>query len=200
MNYTASGIVRACSVLSDSAAPRTVSTRLLCPWDFPGKNIGVGCYFLLQRIVPTQGSNLCLLCILHCRWILYQQCHLGSPVEQQDLKKQTNSTKCWWECGGTGTLIHCRGKSKMAQALQKIVLTVFIKLNIHLLCDSTVPLWGIDSREWKFIFIQKHTWMLIAALFINTKSQRWPKYSSVGEWINKPHTLEKPMCRSGSNS
>ena len=22
-------------------------TRLLCPWDFPGKNLGVGCHFLL---------------------------------------------------------------------------------------------------------------------------------------------------------
>ena len=27
----------------------------------PGKNTGVGCYFLLQRIFPTQGSNPCLL-------------------------------------------------------------------------------------------------------------------------------------------
>ena len=94
-------------------------------------------------------------------------------------KKKTNNTKCWWECGGTGTLIHCRGESKMAQALRERVLTVFIKLNIHLLRDPTVPLWGIDSREWKFIFIQKHTRMLIAALFINTKSQKGPKYSSV---------------------
>ena len=33
---------------------------LLCPWDFPGKNIGVGCHFLLQGISLTQGSNLCL--------------------------------------------------------------------------------------------------------------------------------------------
>jgi len=33
----------------------------LCPWDFPGKNTGVGCHFLLQGIFPTQGSNLCLL-------------------------------------------------------------------------------------------------------------------------------------------
>ena len=24
-------------------------TRLLCPWNFPGKNIGVGCHFLLQK-------------------------------------------------------------------------------------------------------------------------------------------------------
>ena len=35
--------------------------RLLCPWEFSGKNIGVGCHFLLQGILPTQGSNLCLL-------------------------------------------------------------------------------------------------------------------------------------------
>ena len=28
-------------------------SRLLCPWDFPGKNTGVGCHFLLQGISPT---------------------------------------------------------------------------------------------------------------------------------------------------
>ena len=32
-----------------------------CPWNFPGKNTGVGCHFLLQWIFLTQGSNLCLL-------------------------------------------------------------------------------------------------------------------------------------------
>ena len=31
------------------------------PWDFSGKNTGVGCHALLQRIFLTQGSNLCLL-------------------------------------------------------------------------------------------------------------------------------------------
>ena len=39
--------------------------RLLHPWNFPGKNTGVGCHFLLQRIFPTQGFNPCLLCPLH---------------------------------------------------------------------------------------------------------------------------------------
>ena len=29
------------------------STRLLCPWDFPGKNTGVHCHFLLQGTEPT---------------------------------------------------------------------------------------------------------------------------------------------------
>ena len=37
------------------------SSTLLCPWDFPGKNSGVGCHSLLQRIFPTQGSNPGLL-------------------------------------------------------------------------------------------------------------------------------------------
>ena len=36
-------------------------TRLLCSRDFPGKNTGVGCHFLLQEIFPTQGLNLSLL-------------------------------------------------------------------------------------------------------------------------------------------
>ena len=51
-------------------------TRLLCPGDFPGKDTGVGCHFLLQGIFPTQGLNLGLL---HCRQILYLLSYKGSP-------------------------------------------------------------------------------------------------------------------------
>ena len=47
---------------------RRQPTRLPHPWDSPGKNTGVGCHFLLQRIFPTQGSNPHLL---HCRQILH---------------------------------------------------------------------------------------------------------------------------------
>ena len=46
------------------------STRLVCPWDFPHKNTGVGCHFMLLEIFPIQGSNPHLLCLLHCRGIL----------------------------------------------------------------------------------------------------------------------------------
>ena len=36
------------SVMSDSLRPyRLQPTRLLCPWDSPGKNTGVGCHALL---------------------------------------------------------------------------------------------------------------------------------------------------------
>ena len=38
-----------CSVVSDSLQPHGLEpTRLLCPWDFPGENTGVGCHFLLH--------------------------------------------------------------------------------------------------------------------------------------------------------
>ena len=49
--------------------------RLLCPGDFPGKNIGVGCHFLLQGIFLTQRLNLNLP---HCRQILYYLSQQGS--------------------------------------------------------------------------------------------------------------------------
>ena len=39
--------------------------RLLCPWDSPDKNTGVGCFALLRGIFPTQGSNRRLLGLLH---------------------------------------------------------------------------------------------------------------------------------------
>ena len=39
--------------------------RMLCPWDYPDKNTGVGRHFLLQGIFLTQGLNPCLLCLLH---------------------------------------------------------------------------------------------------------------------------------------
>ena len=39
--------------------------RLLCPWDFSGKNTGADCSFLLQGIFLTQGSNPHLLQLLH---------------------------------------------------------------------------------------------------------------------------------------
>ena len=45
--------------MSDSLQPYGLEpARLLCPWDSPGKNTGVGCHALLQGIFLTQGSNL----------------------------------------------------------------------------------------------------------------------------------------------
>ena len=60
-----------CSVMSDSFNP-----GLHGPWNSPGQNTGVGSLSLLREIFSTQGSNPGLL---HCRQILYQLSHKGSP-------------------------------------------------------------------------------------------------------------------------
>ena len=54
-------------------------------WDFPGKNPGVGCHLLLQGIFPTQGLNLCLLCLLHCQQTLYWLSRRGSHIKHVNI-------------------------------------------------------------------------------------------------------------------
>ena len=61
-----------CSVVSNSLQPHELHSS----WNSPGQNTGVGSRFLLQRIFLTQGLNQGLS---HCRWILYQLSHQGSP-------------------------------------------------------------------------------------------------------------------------
>ena len=51
------------SVVSDSVRPhRWPPTRLLCPWDSPSKNTGVGCHFLLQCRKVKGESEVAQLC------------------------------------------------------------------------------------------------------------------------------------------
>ena len=65
------------SVTSDSLQPHGPQpTRLLRPWNSPGKNTGVGYHFLLQGIFPTQESKPG---VPHCRQALYRLSHQGSP-------------------------------------------------------------------------------------------------------------------------
>ena len=60
------------SVVSDSSWPSGLwPARLFSPWNFPGKNTGVGRHFLLQMTSPTQRLNLHLLRLYH----------LGSPSD-----------------------------------------------------------------------------------------------------------------------
>ena len=62
--------------MSDSLQPPELyAARLLCPWNSPGKNTGLGSHSLLHGIFPTQALNPGLL---HCRQILYHLLLLSS--------------------------------------------------------------------------------------------------------------------------
>ena len=48
--------------MSDSLQPHGLqTTRLLCQWDFPGKNTGIGCHFLLkyEDLLYSINTELC---------------------------------------------------------------------------------------------------------------------------------------------
>ena len=66
------------------ATPWTIAHQF--PLDFPGKNTGVGCHFLLQGIFLTQKLNSCLL---HCRQILYCLSYQGSLILNIDNPKDS---------------------------------------------------------------------------------------------------------------
>ena len=57
-----------------------VTSWLYSPWNSPGQNTGVCSLSLLQEIFPTHGSNPGLP---HCRQILYQLSHKGSPGDKE---------------------------------------------------------------------------------------------------------------------
>ena len=92
--------VRSLSHVRLFVTPWTVATRLLCPWDFPGKSTGVGCHCLLQEIFPTQGLNPGLV---HCKQTLYRLSHQGSliylyvklnKVKTNKQTKKKNTSNC----------------------------------------------------------------------------------------------------------
>ena len=65
---------------------------LYSPWNSPGQNTGAGSLSLLQGIFPTQGSNPGLL---HCRRILYQLSHKGSPRILEGVAYPFSSGSSW---------------------------------------------------------------------------------------------------------
>ena len=87
---------RSCSVMSDSLQPHGLKpTRLLHPWDFPGKNTGVGCHFLLQEIFPNQGLNPGLP---HCRQTLYHLSHQGRVIIKLDQQHISAGLELGFQC------------------------------------------------------------------------------------------------------
>ena len=79
------------SVMSNSFPPHGVqTTRLLCSWDSPGKNIGVGCHAFLQGIFPNQESNQGLL---PCRQILHHLRQLAKS-SRRDNNKDSELNAC----------------------------------------------------------------------------------------------------------
>ena len=79
------------SVVSDSVRPqRRQPTRLRCPQDSPGKNTGVRCHFLLQRMKVKSESEVTQSCLTSKS---LPTINAGEGAEKKGIL-----LPCWWEC------------------------------------------------------------------------------------------------------
>ena len=154
--------VHACSVISDSLqTPELQPDRFLCPWDFPDKNTGVGCHFLLQRIFPMWGSNLCLLCLLQTDSLLLS--HHRSPEKTMAFVQSLSHVWLF----ATPWTAECQAffSFTVTQSLLKLMSIELVMPSNHLILSPSSP----PSSVFPSIRIFSHE----SALCI-----RWPKYWS----------------------
>ena len=88
-----------CSVLPDSVTLWTVARQAPLSMGFPGKNTGVGCHLLLQRVFLAQGLNPCFLLLLHWQAGSLPLVPPGKPVintalEYSEFDHMLNFTGC----------------------------------------------------------------------------------------------------------
>ena len=96
------------SVMSDSLRSHGLQpTRLLCPWDFPGKNIGMGSHALLQGTFLTQESNLCLLRLPELAGKFFTSSATWEALSKCVLVAQSCLTLCnTMDCSPPGSSVH----------------------------------------------------------------------------------------------
>ena len=83
-----------CSAAPDALQPHGLQlTRVLCPWDFSGKNTGVGCHFLLQGMSLTQCTNPHLLCLLHEQVVFFLSFFFFLPQVTGELRGIRSTSK-----------------------------------------------------------------------------------------------------------
>ena len=146
-----------------SATKRNEITSFVCewthgiyiPWNSPGQNTGVASLSLLQEIFPTQGL---IPGLLHCKQILYQLSHKGSPeiLEwvacpfSRGSSQPRNWTKVSCIAGGFFTnwpmreaiaLWHCKATISWVQLLSRILLfvTLWTAARQASACPSPTP-------------------------------------------------------------
>ena len=163
--------------MSNSVRPhRWQPTRLLCPWDSPGKNTGVGCHFLLQCRKVKSESEVAQLCPtlrdpMDCS-LPGSSIHgiFQARVLEWGARMLIN---CWWEC------------KTVEPPPWKTFSHFLTKLNTVLACDPAVTLLGVYQDELK-TYVHAETSTSVYRSFIhNCKNSKQTKCHLVGKRISK---------------
>ena len=145
-----------CSVMSNCLW----SHGLYSPWNSLGQNTRVGSLSLLQGIFPTQGSNPGLL---HCRWILYQLSHKGSPDILEWVAYPSSSRSSWLR---NQTGVSCIAGGFFTNW------TIYSGITKEDVISST---WG-RKRSWPLIQALKDQYQIIKKQIWQRNSGLWTQY------------------------
>ena len=159
--------------MSDSLQPqRQKPTRLLSPWDSPGKNTGVGCHFLLQGIFPTQGLNPSLLHLL-----LWQTGSLPlAPPQFSHLVMSDSATPWTAACQASLSITNSWSLPKL-MSIESVPSNYLILYHPLLLLPSIFPSNRVFSNESAFCIRWPKLLLLAVVININHSSSRchyWP--------------------------
>jgi hypothetical protein len=107
-----------------------------------------------------------------------------TPVRMAKIKYSGDS-RCRQGYGERGTLLHCWWDCKLVQPLWKSVWCFLIKLDMVLPEDLALPLRGIYPENVPSCNKDTCSTMFIAALFVISRTWKYPRYPSTEEWIQK---------------
>ena len=112
------------AVMFNSLRPHGLQpARLLCPWSSPGKNTGVGCYFLLQGILPEPDVKPTSFALQVDSLPLSLQGGLVSHGKQTQ-----NDTELWMGRAGTTLIHHCAFRTKLGVRNKKPLKNMHLKI------------------------------------------------------------------------
>ena len=135
----------------------------LCLWDYPSKNIGVSCHFLLQGLFPTKGSNSRLLRLLHWQVDSLPLSHMGSPYEYVQFSSVTQLclTLCnSMNCSTPGLPVHHQ-------------LLEFAQIHVHWVSDAIQPSHPLSSPS--------------------PPAPNPSQHQSLFQWVNSLHEVAKVL-------
>ena len=138
---------------------------LLCSWDFPGKDTGVGCFSFSRGCFLTQGLNLGLL---HCRQFLYQISNEGSPYKIPKGLTNAVSYRIFLP-SEISPVIHLfkpphLSTSKLLANMNLCIISIFAYLECHIIGirDKTCSYWLPSLRNKHLRFTHVFLWNFIS--------------------------------------
>ena len=165
-------------------------TSLPSPWYFPGKNTRAGCQALLQGIFQTQGSNPCLLCLLHCRKVLYQWTTREAQISTLQFSSVQLLSHVWlfatpWmaACQASLSITNSRSPLKPMSIQSVMPSSHLILCSPFSSCVQSLPASGSFPMSQHFAWGGRSTGVSASASVLPMNTQDWSLLGWTG-WIS----------------